>query len=124
MKKPDGFTLVELLVVMAIIAALMSIAAPRYFNSLEHAKETTLRQSLSGMREALDQFYGDNARYPQSLEELVERRYLRRLPMDPITERSDLWLTVAPPPDVPGLVADVRSAAQGQGRDGSAYGEW
>lgn len=89
MKRRQGFTLIELLVVLAIIATLMTIAMPRYFNSLESSREATLRQSLAVLREALDHYYGDTGHYPDSLEQLVEQRYLRNTPVDPITERSD-----------------------------------
>ncbi len=114
--------MIELLVVMGIIAMLLTVAGPRYFTSLEKAKETTLRQSLSVMREALDQYYGDTGRYPDSIEQLVEQRYLRKLPQDPITERSDLWVIV-PPPEGDG-VWDIKSGAPGQARDGSQYAHW
>ncbi|CAM3816940.1 type II secretion system protein [Pseudomonas wadenswilerensis] len=124
MKRSQGFTLIELLVVMAIIATLMTIAMPRYFNSLETSRETTLRQSLAVMREALDHYYGDSGRYPESLEQLVEQRYLRSAPLDPITERRDLWQVVAPPEGVAGSVADIKSGSTGRARDGSLYAEW
>lgn len=124
MRRHAGFTLIELLVVMAIIATLLTIAVPRYFSSLENSKETTLRQSLSVMRDALDQFYGDTGSYPESLEELVERRYLRNMPVDPITESSELWVPVSPPEGIPGSVADVKSGSTGRARDGSLYAEW
>ena len=83
MRRQKGFTLIELMVVMAIIATLMTIALPRYFSSLEASRETTLHQSLSSMREALDHYYGDTGRYPDSIEQLVELRYLRNQPLDP-----------------------------------------
>ncbi|MCK1793614.1 type II secretion system protein [Pseudomonas violetae] len=124
MRRQKGFTLLELMVVMAIIATLMTIALPRYFNSLETSKETTLRQSLSAMREALDHYYGDTGRYPDSIEQMVELRYLRNPPMDPITERKDAWVMVAPPEGVAGGVADIKSGATGRARDGSLYSEW
>ena len=124
MHRQKGFTLLELMVVMAIIATLMTIAMPRYFESLESSKETTLRQSLASMREALDHYYGDTGRYPDSLEQLVEQRYLRNAPMDPIAERKDLWVMVAPPDGVPGAVADIKSGATGRTRDGSLFSEW
>ncbi|MDD1012679.1 MULTISPECIES: type II secretion system protein [Pseudomonas] len=124
MKASRGFTLIELLVVMAIIATLMTIAMPRYFNSLETSREATLRQSLAVMREALDHYYGDTGRYPESLEQLVEQRYLRGAPLDPITERRDLWQVVAPPEGVAGSVADIKSGSTGRARDGSLYAEW
>jgi general secretion pathway protein G len=124
MRRSQGFTLIELLVVMAIIATLMTIAMPRYFQSLETSREATLRQSLAVMREALDHYYGDTGRYPESLEQLVEQRYLRNAPLDPITERRDGWQVVAPPEGVAGSVADIKSGATGRARDGSLYAEW
>jgi len=124
MRRQAGFTLIELLVVMAIIASLLTIAVPRYFSSLEYSRETTLKQSLAVMRDALDQYYGDTGSYPESLEALVEQRYLRNLPVDPISERSDQWLVLPPPEGIPGGVADVRSGADGRAKDGSLYAEW
>lgn len=124
MRRNQGFTLIELLVVMAIIATLMTIAVPRYFNSLELSRETTLRQSLSVIREALDHYYGDTGRYPDSIEDMVTQRYLRSLPLDPITERTDMWVLVPPPDGVAGGVADVKSGATGRARDGSQYAQW
>lgn len=124
MKRSRGFTLIELMVVMAVIAMLMTIAMPRYFSSLENSRETTLRQSLAVMREALDQYYGDTGRYPDSLEQLVEQRYLRSMPVDPINERDDMWLTIPPPDGVAGAVADIKSGAGNQARDGSFYAQW
>lgn len=124
MRQNKGFTLIELLVVMAIIATLMTIAMPRYFNSLQTSKETTLRQSLAVMREALDHYYGDTGHYPDSLEQLVEQRYLRAAPLDPITERRDLWQVLPPPEGTAGSVGDIKSGATGRARDGSLYAEW
>lgn len=124
MRRNQGFTLIELLVVMAIIATLMTIAMPRYFQSLETSREATLRQSLAVMREALDHYYGDTGHYPESLEQLVEQRYLRNAPLDPITERRDSWKVLAPPEGVSGSVADIKSGATGRARDGSLYAEW
>lgn len=126
MPKPllKGFTLVELLVVMAIIALLLTLAVPRYFNHLASSRDTILRQDLAVMRDAIDKYHGDRGRYPESLEELVDARYLRALPVDPITERSDTWQVVAPPADDAGAVYDVRSGAPGTAVDGSPYAEW
>lgn len=120
----NGFTLIELLVVMAIIATLLTIAVPRYFNSVEKSKETVLRQNLALTRGALDKYYGDNGRYPDALDDLVSRKYLRALPSDPITGDSSSWLII--PPDVPekGGVFDIRSGAPGNARDGSVYKDW
>ena len=119
-----GFTLIELMVVMAIIGTLLAIVAPRYFGSVEHARETALKQDLAVMREAIGQFQGDLGRYPDNLNELVAKRYLKRIPVDPITERSDTWLAVAhPDPNVTGMY-DITSGAEGVGRDGSPYQAW
>jgi len=119
-----GFTLVELMVVMAIIALLLAIALPRYFNHLEKSRETILKQDLAVMRDAIDKYHGDRGRYPDSLDELVSARYLRALPVDPITERPDTWQLVAPSGDEAGAVYDIRSGAPGNARDGSPYADW
>jgi len=121
-----GFTLIELLVVMAIVALLVSIAAPRYFRSVDRAKEATLRTSLKVMRDAIDQHLADRGRYPDDLADLVRRRYLREAPTDPLTQRNDAWVPLAPPPDAlaSGGMADVRSGAAGRGLDGSLYADW
>jgi len=119
-----GFTLVELMVVMSIIALLISIAVPRYFHSVDMAKEATLKQDLSVMREAIDKFYGDNERYPNSIQELVTRKYIRSVPVDPITESTETWLIVAPGLDINGAVYDIKSGAEGAAKDGTAYADW
>jgi general secretion pathway protein G len=119
-----GFTLVELMVVMAIIALLLALALPRYFNHLERSRETILKQDLVTMRDAIDKYHGDRGRYPDSLDELVKARYLRALPVDPITERSDSWQIVPPSEEEAGAVYDIRSGAPGTARDGSAYADW
>ena len=119
-----GFTLIELMVVMAIIGTLLAIVAPRYFGSIEQARETALKQDLAVMREAIGHFHGDLNRYPDNLNELVAKRYLKRIPVDPITERSDTWLAVAhPDSNIPGLY-DVLSGAEGVSRDGTPYQAW
>jgi general secretion pathway protein G len=125
MKNAHGFTVIELLVVLAAIGLLLSIAAPRYIAHLDTARETVLRQDLREMRDAIDKFYGDQGRYPADLKELVTTRYLRDLPEDPITQRMDSWVVVAPVNKAAaGAVGDVRSGAPGAARDGSAYASW
>lgn len=119
-----GFTLVELMVVMAIVALLLAIALPRYFGHLETSKETILKQDLAVMRDAIDKFHGDRGHYPDSLDELVSERYLRALPVDPITDRADTWLLIAPPEGETGAMFDVRSGAPGAARNGQAYADW
>ncbi len=122
---PRGFTLIELIVVMSIVALLVSIAAPRYFRSVERAKENTLQTSLNVMRDALDQFAADTGRYPDSLPELVEKRYLRSVPTDPLTGSAATWVLLTPPdPSVPGMVFDVRSGVAGRGSDGRLLADW
>jgi len=123
MLRPRGFTLIEMLVVMAIIGGLLALAAPRYFQHVDRAKETVLRSDLAGMRDALDKFFADTGRYPANLEELVVRRYLRKVPPDPITETSASWLVVAPADSTLGGVYDVKSGASGVTLDGQPYGE-
>lgn len=119
-----GFTLVELMVVMAIIALLLSLALPRYFNHLESSRETILKQDLAVMRDAIDKYHADRGRYPDSLDELVSARYLRSQPVDPITERADTWQAVSPPEGEAGNLYDIKSGAPGTAKDGSAYAEW
>ncbi|MEK6595257.1 MAG: prepilin-type N-terminal cleavage/methylation domain-containing protein [Pseudomonadota bacterium] len=123
-QKHAGFTLIELLVVMAIIATLLSIVAPRYFNSLEKAKEAVLRQDLGIMRNAIDQFYSDFGKYPIDLMELVDKRYLRRIPIDPLTESDQTWIEVPPDNEEETGVYDVHSGYSGRASDGSFYEEW
>lgn len=118
-----GFTLIELLVVMAVLAILASLVVPRYMDKVDAARETVLRQDLVGLRTAIDQFYRDRARYPESLNELVTQRYIRAIPIDPITDRVDSWLPV-PPKDGSKAVFDVKSGAQQKARDGTSYGSW
>lgn len=120
-----GFTLIELLVVMAAIGLLLAVVAPQYFRHVDRARDTALRQNLASLRDAIDKFHADRARYPQNLQELVAERYLRTLPVDPVTERSDTWVLLAPGGGQAGTaVSDVRSGAPGQARDGSAYATW
>ena len=119
-----GFTLIELVVVMAIIALLLTFALPRYFDGLERAREAALKQDLKTMRDAVEQFYADRGSYPNTLEELVTSRYLRAIPADPITESTETWVVMPPPETGKGAVYDVHSGAEGQAHDGSAYAEW
>lgn len=118
-----GFTLIELLVVLAIIATLLSLAAPRYFQHVERSREAVLRENLAGLRDAIDQYHADKGRWPASLAGLAEERYLRAVPVDPITDSAMTWI-VLPPPDGGEGVYDVRSGAPGEGLDGTAYAEW
>jgi len=124
-RHPRGFTLIELMVVLTVVALLLSLAVPRYFNSVHRSKESVLRANLVTTRDAIDKYYGDTGRYPDSLDQLVQGKYLRTLPVDPITESSAMWIVVPPDrPERPGAVFDVHSGAAGKARDGSNYGDW
>ena len=119
-----GFTLIELLVVLAIIALLLTIAVPRYFGSLDRSKEAVLKEDLYQMRGSIDKYYGDKGKYPETLETLVAEKYLRSVPVDPITEKRDTWIAVPPQDPQKGGVYDVKSGAQGTASDGSAFADW
>ena len=118
-----GFTLIELLVVLAILASLLSLAAPRYFNSVERSKETVLKHNLLQIRDALDKHFADTGKYPETLDDLVSKHYLRAAPIDPITGATDSWLVVPPGDPSKGGVYDVRSGAPGSTQDGTPYAE-
>jgi general secretion pathway protein G len=123
-RRAKGFTLIELLIVMAIIGTLLTIAVPRYFRALEHARETVLRQDLAILREAIDKHYADLNEYPDVLAALVDKRYVRSLPVDPFTKAADTWTVVASEdPDHAGI-RDIHSGAEGNGADGTALASW
>ncbi len=119
-----GFTLIELLVVLAIVALLLTLAVPRYFPSIDKAKETILADNLRNTRDVIDQFYADRGRYPDSLDQLVEKKYLRSLPIDPITESTDTWILVPPEDATKGSLYGIKSGAPGNDRSGKPYSEW
>jgi general secretion pathway protein G len=119
-----GFTLIELLVVLAVLAVLAGIVTPLYLDRVDDARETVLRQNLIGLRESIDQFYRDKGRYPNRLAELVEQRYLRAIPEDPITQRADTWVVLPPKPGDATAVFDVKSGAAGRAKDGTDYHQW
>jgi general secretion pathway protein G len=123
-KKSSGFTLIELLVVLAVIATLLTIALPRYSSSLERSREAVLQQNLAMLRETLDKYYGDKGKYPAALDELVSSKYLRSVPVDPITDSNATWVSIPPVQPEMGGVYDVRSGAQGLARDGTEYQNW
>jgi general secretion pathway protein G len=108
--RPRGFTMIELVVVMAVIGLLLSIAVPRYMTALDRGKAQVQQQDLALMREAIDKYYGDNGRYPDALDDLVTKRYLRAIPIDPISEAAD-WVIIGPTDSKQaGRVYDVQSA--------------
>lgn len=123
-----GFTLIELLIVLVVMAVLTAIVAPNYMDRIAEAREVALRQNLHGLRTAIDQFYRDKGRYPNALAELVDARYIREIPEDPVTRRNDSWVVVAPSAGgglaAAGRVFDVKSGAAGQAGDGSLYASW
>lgn len=119
-----GFTLIELLVVLAIVATLLALVAPRYFQSVDAGKETVLRENLRGVRDLLEKFHADTGRYPDTLDELVEKKYLRQLPVDPVADSSTAWRVLPPPEGYQGAVFDIRSSAAGTARDGTRYADW
>ncbi len=118
-----GFTLVELLVVLAIMTLLLGLALPRYFHVIDSSKETVLAENLRITREAIDKFYGDTGRYPDSLDELVEKRYLRAVPFDPVADSAAAWIIDPPQDGIAGNVYDLHSGAEGSGRDGRPFAE-
>jgi general secretion pathway protein G len=123
-RKTWGFTLIELIVVMTIISLLLTLAAPRYFRSIDKSKETVLKANLVGTRDAIDKFHADTGKYPMQLEELVEKRYLRTLPYDPIAESDQAWILVSPVDAQDGGIYNITSSAPGTGADGVPYAQW
>jgi general secretion pathway protein G len=124
-----GFTLIELMVVLALITTLAAIGMNQYRNSQIYAKEAVLKEDLFRMRDAIDQYYADKNQYPATLDALVSDGYIRKLPDDPFTKSSTSWQTVPAEPDPnnptaePG-VYDVKSGADGTALDGSKYADW
>ena len=119
-----GFTLIELLVVMAIIGTLLALAVPRYFRTLERARENVLRHDLAILREAIDKHYSDLNQYPDTLQALADHRYVRAVPVDPFTRTADSWILV-PSDDLDHAgIRDVHSGAPGTAADGSSLAQW
>lgn len=125
--RAPGFTLMELLLVLALIALLASLVTPVVTGSVHRAKESTLKENLFTMRKALDDYYADNGGYPAALELLVQKRYLRKIPTDPVTERRDSWALVRADDDGQGKgggIIDVRSGSEEKDANGVPYKEW
>jgi general secretion pathway protein G len=115
-KKAFGFTLIELMVVLTVIALLLSVVVPDYIGRMKRAEEAVLQENLTVMRDALDKHYADAGRYPANLEELVAKRYLRSIPKDPFTQSAVTWVAIPPADSKKGGVFDVHSAAKGYER--------
>ena len=124
-----GFTLMEIMIVMALIVTLAGVGLSLYGNSVTRAKEATLKEDLFRMRDAIDQYYADKNKYPGSLEDLVSEKYLRAVPVDPFTQKTDSWQTTTSEPDPgnPSLesgISNVKSGSEQTGLDGSRYADW
>ena len=124
MKRNNGFTLIELLVVLGIVALMLTLAVPRYFPSVDKSKEVVLADNLRNLRGLIDQYYGDTGRYPDSLDQLVEKKYLRALPRDPVTDSDSTWIIIPPEDSLKGSVYDIKSGAPGNDRNGKPYADW
>jgi general secretion pathway protein G len=120
-----GFTLIELLVVMAIVATLLTIAVPRYFKSVDRSREAVLKENLFQIRDAIGKYHADKGKYPESLQALATEQYLRKVPLDPVTQSETTWV-VMPIPGATDVLAvfDVRSGAPGKAVDGTEYATW
>jgi len=120
-----GFTLIELLVVLTIVAVLLTLAAPQFLPNINKAKEAALKEDLATMRDAIDKYYSDKGAYPNSLNDLVDGKYLRKIPVDPLTDSPTTWIPVAPANQgEAGQVANIESGAPGKARDGSTFSTW
>jgi general secretion pathway protein G len=129
-KRQSGFTLIELVIVLAVIGILLSIAIPVYQKSVEHARESALKQDLATLRSAIDQYTLDKEKAPQSLDELISAGYLRQIPKDPMTNSATTWQVVqdenliASADQETGGIVDIHSGATGTSSEGTAYNTW
>jgi general secretion pathway protein G len=122
--KQRGFTLIELMVVMVIIATLLTIAVPRYYSSLDRSKEAVLKENLYQLRDAIGKYQADKGKYPETLDLLATDKYLRKVPVDPITESATTWVVLPPEDRQKGGVFDVKSGAPGKASDGTEFSAW
>ncbi len=119
-----GFTLIEMMIVLAIMSILATIATPNMQRYIVRAREASLRETLFVTRDVIDQHYSDQGKYPDSLEQLVERKYIRSIPVDPITGSSSTWVVIPPEGEVVGGVYDIHSGSDRVSLDGEPYNEW
>ncbi|MDH4060181.1 MAG: type II secretion system GspH family protein [Aquincola sp.] len=109
-----GFTLIEMLVVMTLIALLLTLAVPRYFSTIDNGRLNVQQQNVASLRDAIDKYFGDQGKYPDSLDDLVAKRYLRQVPVDPVSEKAD-WVVIAPQDPSLGAVYDIQPAGKSAG---------
>jgi general secretion pathway protein G len=119
-----GFSMIELMVALTILSLILTIAAPRYFGNIDISKESVLREDLFVMRDAIDKYFSDNGKYPDTLDDLVTKRYLRRIPVDPFTLSPHSWVVIAPPDTTLGAVYDVHTSAPNKALDATWYKDW
>lgn len=118
-----AFTLIELLIVLAIMAALLSLVAPKYIKSVDKAKEAALKTNLRIIRESIDRYKADTGHYPLSLQDLVDGKYVRAIPLDPITDRDDSWALIPSPNKSQSGIYDIRSSAEGEAANGKPFSQ-
>ena len=124
LKNQHGYTLIEMMIVISIIAILATIAQPSYMRYRMRAKETSLKRTLFVMRDVIDQYYADHGKYPDSLEALADEKYIRAVPEDPITASADTWILIPPESGEEGGVFDIHSGSPLVSLDGQPYNEW
>jgi general secretion pathway protein G len=129
MPKRNGFTLIEVLIVVVLVIILASVGLATYTNSVHRSREAVLKEDLFRMRDAIDQYYADKNKYPSTLQDLVGDGYLREIPKDPFTDSADTWQAIPAEPDInnpaaePG-VYDVKSGSEETALDGTKYSDW
>ncbi len=124
MNNNRGFTIIEMMTVMAIIGILTTIAAPSFQRSVIRAKEASLRNSLFVLRDVLDQYYADHGDYPESLEVLTQTKYIRKVPKDPFTRSEETWILIPPEGESLSGVYDIHSGSNKISLYGIPYNEW
>jgi general secretion pathway protein G len=128
-KSADGFTLIELIVVMSILVVLAGMSLVQHQNAVKRTQEAALKEDLFRMRDAIDQYYADRNKYPGTLQDLVSEHYLRTIPKDPFTDSVETWQTIPAEPDPSNPsgdigIYDVKSGSQASGLDGTKYSDW